>query len=59
VRNAILAALGSTNALVQESLDGAKDVVQGQSTAYTTESEESLEERVERILTLIKNQDEY
>jgi type I restriction enzyme R subunit len=59
VRNAILAALGSTNALVQESLDGAKDVVQGLSTAYTTESEESLEERVERILTLIKNQDEY
>jgi type I restriction enzyme, R subunit len=59
VRNAILAALGSTDGLVQESLDGAKDVVQGLSTAYTTESEESLEERVERILTLIKNQDEY
>jgi len=55
-----VAALGATDALVQESLDGAKaDVAQGQSTAYTTESEESPEDRVERILTLIKNQDEY
>jgi len=59
VRNAILAALGSTDALVQESLDGAKDVVKGLSTPYTTKSQESLEERVERILTLIKNQNEY
>jgi len=29
------------------------------SRAYTAKSEESLEKRVERVLTLIKNQDEY
>ena len=51
---------GVNRALVQESLDGAKvGVVREPSTAYTTESVESLEERVERILTLVKNQDEY
>lgn len=60
VRNAIRAALESTEALVQGSLDVAQvGVVREPSTAYGTELAELLEERVERILVLVKNQDEY
>jgi len=60
VRNAIQASLESIGALVEGRLDGAKvGVVREPSAPYGTELAESLEERVERILVLVKNQDEY
>ena len=49
VRNAIRAALEATKA----------GVVQETRASYATHSSETLEERVERILVLVKNQDEY
>jgi len=60
VKNAIRAALESTGALVKDILDvGEVGVVRDPSPGYGKELAESPEERVERILMLVKNQDEY
>jgi type I restriction enzyme R subunit len=60
VKNAIWATLESTKAHVQDSLEvGKVGTAQDPSTGYGKELVELPEERVERILTLIKNQDEY
>jgi type I restriction enzyme R subunit len=60
VKNAIRASLESTGPLTQEELYIGKDgVTRDPSNGYIKEPAESLEDRVERILTLVKNQDEY
>ncbi|MBZ0168647.1 type I deoxyribonuclease HsdR [Candidatus Methylomirabilis lanthanidiphila] len=60
VRNAIRDALASDGARVIGGRDAAKPtVVQAPPDVYVTKSSESPEERVERILALVKNQDEY
>jgi type I restriction enzyme R subunit len=60
VKNAIRASLESTGPLTQEELYIGKDgVTRDPSNGYIKEPAESLEDRVERILMLVKNQDEY
>jgi type I restriction enzyme R subunit len=60
VRNAIRAALESTGAQAQDSLYPDKvGVARDPSPGYGKELAELPEERVERILMLVKNQDEY
>jgi type I restriction enzyme R subunit len=60
VRNAIRAALEPAGAQGGGSGDASKaGVVREPPAAYVTQPSESLEERVERILVLVKNQDEY
>jgi len=60
VKIAIRAALESTGALVPDSPEGGKvGAFRDPSPGYGKELAELPEERIERILTLIKNQDEY
>jgi len=60
VKNAIRAALGSIEASVKESPEFDKGrVLREPSRGFGKEWSETSEERVERILTLVKNQDEY
>ena len=58
VRNAIRAALESAGSQVGGG-QVAQAGVREEPAVYVTESSESLEEQVERILALVKNQDEY
>jgi type I restriction enzyme R subunit len=60
VRNAIRAALDATGAQGRGGRDATKPgVVREPPAVYGTQPSESLEEQVERILVLVKNQDEY
>jgi len=60
VKNAIRAALGAAGSLLQDSPEVDKGGSVGDpSPGYGKEFVELSEERVERILTLVKNQDEY
>jgi type I restriction enzyme R subunit len=60
VRNAIRAALESAAAQAGRGGDGTAARAVGEPpAAYSTSPSESLDERVERILMLVKNQDEY
>ncbi len=60
VRNAIRAALAAAGAQEGSGRDAAAaGVVREPPAAYSKQPSESLDERVERILVLVKNQDEY
>jgi type I restriction enzyme R subunit len=60
VRNAIRDTLDAAGAQAGSGRDAtAAGVARELPAAYSTQSSESLEERVERILALVKNQDEY
>ena len=60
VRNAIRAALELSGAQIVGGVASPRPVLCGEPPAtYPGDSSESLEERVERILALVKNQDEY
>ena len=60
LRNAIRAALESAGAQVEAGRDATRaGAVREPPTVYVTRPLESPEERVERILALVKNQDEY
>jgi len=59
VRNAIRAALVSTGAQAGRHGEAKTGAVREAPATYAAQPPESLEERVERILALVKNQDEY
>jgi len=60
VRNAIRGALDAAGAQAGGGSDATKvSVAREPARAYSTQPPESLDERVERILVLVKNQDEY